>query len=88
MPADVLWAFAMSLNVYFTFYWHYNAADLRGLELYYIMICYGIPFIPALTFLFVSTAQKGRVYGDATLWCWIAPGWDIFRIATFYGIVW
>ncbi|RKF71613.1 putative g-protein coupled receptor [Golovinomyces cichoracearum] len=88
MPADVLWAFAMSLNVYFTFYWHYNAADLRGLEFYYILVCYGLPFIPALTFLFISTAEKGRVYGDAILWCWIAPGWDIFRIATFYGIVW
>ncbi|TQS39327.1 hypothetical protein Golomagni_00152 [Golovinomyces magnicellulatus] len=44
--------------------------------------------IIALTFLFISTAEKGRVYGDAILWCWIAPGWDIFRIATFYGIVW
>ncbi|KAI6246032.1 hypothetical protein HI914_05309 [Erysiphe necator] len=88
MPADVLWSFAMSLNVYFTFYWHYNATDLKELELYYIMVCYGLPFIPALTFLFVSTPEKGHVYGDATLWCWIAPGWDIFRIVTFYGVVW
>ncbi|POS85843.1 hypothetical protein EPUL_001877, partial [Erysiphe pulchra] len=88
MPADVLWSFAMSLNVYFTFYWHYNATDLKELELYYIMVCYGLPFIPALTFLFISSPENGHVYGDATLWCWIAPGWDIFRIVTFYGVVW
>lgn len=88
MPADVLWSFAMSLNVYFTFYWHYNATDLKELEIYYIMVCYGLPFIPALTFLFVSSPEHGHVYGDATLWCWIAPGWDIFRIVTFYGVVW
>ncbi|CAD6500828.1 BgTH12-06533 [Blumeria graminis f. sp. triticale] len=88
MPADVLWALAMSLNVYFTFYWHYNASDLRRLEVYYILACYGLPFVPAVAFLFISTATKGRAYGDATLWCWIAPDWNVFRIVTFYGIVW
>jgi hypothetical protein len=36
----------------------------------------------------VKTEDKGRMYGNATLWCWIASDWDVVRIATFYGPVW
>ncbi|KAI6093098.1 family A G protein-coupled receptor-like protein [Hypoxylon rubiginosum] len=88
MPADAFWTLAMAFNVYLTFYHKFDAARLRKMEIWYLLICYGIPFVPALTYVFVTTESEGRMYGNATLWCWVSSSWDIFRIATFYGPVW
>lgn len=88
MPADALWTMAMALNVYLTFYHKFDAQRLRRMDVAYMISCYGIPFILALTFIFVSTPDRGRFYGNAVLWCWVSQKWDIFRIATFYGPVW
>ncbi|KAI1391336.1 family A G protein-coupled receptor-like protein [Hypoxylon trugodes] len=88
LPADAFWTLAMACNVYLTFYHKFDAARLRRMDIYYIILCYGVPFIPALTYVFVKTEGAGRMYGNATLWCWVSSGWDIFRIATFYGPVW
>lgn len=88
MPADAFWALAMAINVYLAFYHSFDARQLRRMEITYLLACYGIPFVPALTYIFVKDASRGRMYGDAVLWCWIAPGWDIWRILTFYAPVW
>ncbi|KAK3370151.1 hypothetical protein B0H63DRAFT_309071 [Podospora didyma] len=88
MPADAFWTLAMAVNVYLTFYFKFDAQQLRRMDIPYILCCYGIPFAVALTFIFIQTPDKGRMYGNATLWCWVSPSWDIFRIATFYGPVW
>ncbi|OTB05236.1 hypothetical protein M426DRAFT_72967 [Hypoxylon sp. CI-4A] len=88
LPADAFWTLAMAFNVYLTFYHKFDVAMLRGMEIYYLIICYGIPFIPALTFIFIKSESAGRMYGNATLWCWVSDKWDIFRIATFYAPVW
>lgn len=88
MPADALWTLAMAINVYLTFYFKFDAQRLRRMEATYLICCYGIPFVVALTYIFVSTPTRGRMYGNATLWCWVSPKWDIFRIATFYGPIW
>ncbi|SPQ21257.1 ea3a01e0-9b37-4408-aaaa-3f4796b0837b [Thermothielavioides terrestris] len=88
MPADAFWTLSMAVNVYLTFYFKFDAQRLRKMEIPYLLCCYGIPFIVALVLVFVSTPEKGRMYGNATLWCWIAPDWDVFRIAIFYGPVW
>ncbi|RFU24869.1 hypothetical protein B7463_g11469, partial [Scytalidium lignicola] len=88
MPADAYWTFAMAMNVYLTFYWKYDAHKLRRLEVPYIICCYGVPFVPAFVYIWVKTSTKGRFYGNATLWCWVADNWDIWRILTFYGPVW
>ncbi|KAK4127467.1 family A G protein-coupled receptor-like protein [Parathielavia appendiculata] len=88
MPADAFWTLAMAVNVYLTFYFKFDAQRLRRMEVPYLLLCYGIPFIVALVLIFISTPEKGRMYGNATLWCWIAPKWDVFRIAIFYGPVW
>lgn len=88
MPADAFWMLAMAVNVHLTFYHKFDARRLRKMEVPYLLLCYGIPFIVGLVPIFVSTSKRGRMYGDATLWCWISPNWDIFRIAIFYGPVW
>lgn len=88
MPADTFWTLAMAVNVYLTFYFKFDAQRLRKMEIPYLLACYGIPFVIALTYIFISTPERGRMYDNATLWCWISPQWDIFRIATFYGPIW
>lgn len=104
MPADALWTFAMAFNVYLTFFRKYNSDQLRRLEWKYIVLCYGLPFIPAFTYFFIRSPSRGKIYGSAIvcslpsrlwqhsypsqLWCWVAPSWDILRIALFYGPVW
>ncbi|KAK8058700.1 hypothetical protein PG994_009148 [Apiospora phragmitis] len=88
LPADALWTLAMAINVYLTFYFKFDAVRLRSMEIWYFLACYGIPFVPALTYIFVSNKDGIRMYGNATLWCWVSNTWDIFRIATFYGPVW
>lgn len=67
MPADALWTFAMACNVYLSFFRQYDMSQLRGLEWKYLGGCYGIPFVPALVFLFVSSGARGKVYGDAVV---------------------
>lgn len=88
MPADAFWTLAMAFNVYLTFYHKYDARKLRRMEVPYLLCCYGIPFIPAIVYIFLKNKDGYRAYGNATIWCWITTEWDIFRIATFYGPVW
>lgn len=77
----------MAINVNLAVFKKRTTQQLRKLEPYYIVGCYGIPLIPAIIFL-VDRPASGPFYGDATLWCWIAPEWNILRIAAFYGPVW
>ncbi|KYK57644.1 G-protein coupled receptor [Drechmeria coniospora] len=88
MPADALWTLAMAVNVYLTFYHKFDAERLRKMEKWYLLCCYGIPFVPAFTYIFYRNAQGERIYGNATLWCWIANQFDVLRIATFYAPIW
>ncbi|KAK5939605.1 hypothetical protein PMZ80_007984 [Knufia obscura] len=88
MPADALWTFAMSCNVWLSFFRSYDAAALRRLEWKYLLACYGVPFVPGLIYLFVNTIGRGKIYGSAVLWCWVSLQWDFLRVATFYGPVW
>ena len=88
MPADACWAFAMALNIWLTFYRKYDAERIRKLEVVYFIVCYGVPFIPAFAYIFIKTAAKGRLYGNATSWCWVSSEWDLLRLVTFYVPVW
>ncbi|KAA6409340.1 MAG: hypothetical protein FRX48_06893 [Lasallia pustulata] len=88
VPADALWTLAMACSVYLKFFHHYSTSQLRGLELKYLALCYGVPFVPAVIYLFVQHGAKGRIYGPANLWCWVAIEYDFLRAATFYGPVW
>jgi len=88
MPADAFWTLAMAINVYLTFYHKFDAQRLRKMELPYLLLCYGIPFVPAFVLIFIRNDAGQRVYGNARLWCWVTPEWDVMRIAGFYGPVW
>ena len=88
MYADVFWILAMAINVYLTFFYKFDAERLRGLEKYYLIINYGLPAIPAFTFLFIKGPSGNKAYGNAVLWCWLTNEFDAWRVILFYGPVW
>ncbi|KAM3070488.1 hypothetical protein ACMFMG_010311 [Clarireedia jacksonii] len=88
MPADANWTLAMALNVHFTFTHNWTSEDIRTMEPWYILLCYGIPYIPAWAFLYTHNLEQGRMYGNATSWCWVSPKWGEWRIYAFYAPVW
>lgn len=65
--ADVLWTLAMACNVFLIVFYKYDAADLRKLEIKYIAAITTLCGIPALSFLFVHTPEKGHLYGSVTV---------------------
>ena len=67
LPADALWNLAMAINVYLTLFRKHNAEQLKALEWRYYIMCYGIPFIVALTCLFIYSPERGKAYGPATV---------------------
>ena len=57
----------MAINVYMTLFRKYNAQQLKDLEWKYHIMCYGVPFVIALVYIFIETPAKGRIYGPATV---------------------
>ena len=55
----------MATNVYLTFFRRFDQRQLRKLEWKYLVLCYGVPFIPALTYLFIKNHKGVRFYGSA-----------------------
>lgn len=55
----------MALNVYLTFFHRYSGEQLIALEPYYLAFNYGVPFIPAMAFIFAHTEERGHIFGDA-----------------------
>ncbi|EEU33689.1 uncharacterized protein NECHADRAFT_4204, partial [Fusarium vanettenii 77-13-4] len=88
MPADAYWSLVMALNVYLTIYHKYDAQRLQRVEVIYLFCCYGLPFIPALTFIFINDPARGMFYGPARLWCWVTPKWVVVAMATLHCPVW
>ena len=88
LPADALWNLTMAINVYLTVFKNNDAARLRAREPYYIAFNYGVPFVIALVYCFISTPDQGKMYGPAILWCWITTEWEIWRVITCYLIGW
>lgn len=67
MPADTLWTLCMALNVYFTFFRRYSAADLRRFEKWYLLLCYASTLVPALIYLILDHAADTGIYGPAVV---------------------
>ncbi|KAL7946115.1 putative G-protein coupled receptor protein [Trichoderma barbatum] len=87
MQSDPWWSLAMAVNVFLVFYFHTNPDSFRKRWWIYCLICYGGPFIIALTLLLLRS-PRGQVYGGATIWCWVDKDWDYIRIYTYYMLIW
>ncbi|PHH73796.1 hypothetical protein CDD80_3553 [Ophiocordyceps camponoti-rufipedis] len=88
MQSDPWWSLAMSVNVFLVFYYRTSPDSFRRWWWIYCLICYGGPFIIALTLLLIKSQERGPVYGQATIWCWVDSKWDSIRIFTYYMLIW
>lgn len=66
MQSDPWWSLAMAVNVFLVFYFHTNPDSFRKRWWIYCLICYGGPFVIALTLLLLRS-PRGPVYGGATV---------------------
>jgi hypothetical protein len=57
----------MAVNIYLAFYRHYSGKDLKRLEKWYFVVCYGLPLIPAVVMLCIKTEERGPIYGSAVV---------------------
>jgi hypothetical protein len=55
----------MALNIYLTFYRRYAEEDIKKLEKWYFLLCYGLPLVLAVALISINTAERGRIYGPA-----------------------
>ncbi|KAF3391852.1 hypothetical protein DPV78_010340 [Talaromyces pinophilus] len=73
LGVDCYWALCMAVNVYLVFFKGYTVDQLRSLDLAYLLICYGLSFIPAFVFMNINTNARGP---------------DFLRFVFLYAIVW
>ena len=57
--------FCMAVNVFLTFQTTKLHVNLRKMEKWYFLICFGIPGIPAITYLILDRVKGTDFYGDA-----------------------
>jgi hypothetical protein len=65
--ADVLWTLAMACDVFLVVFYYYDVEALRKLEVKYIGVITAFVSIPAVTFLFIRTPERGPMYGSVTV---------------------
>ncbi|KAM3512729.1 hypothetical protein MY11210_003603 [Beauveria gryllotalpidicola] len=88
MQSDPWWSLAMAINVLLVFYFRATPDSFARWWWVYCLICYGGPFIIAMSLLLAKTGNKIPVYGEATIWCWVDRQWDYIRIYTYYMLIW
>ncbi|KAF4982421.1 hypothetical protein FZEAL_1939 [Fusarium zealandicum] len=88
MQSDPWWSLAMAFNVFLVFFFRAKPDSFRKWWWLYCLICYGGPFIIALSLLLVRNPNRGLVYGEATIWCWVNQDWENIRIYTYYMLIW
>jgi hypothetical protein len=65
--ADVLWTLAMAIDVFLIVFYKYDTEDLHKLEKKYITVITTVVFVPAFTFLFIHTEEKGPMLASVTV---------------------
>ncbi|KAH6895752.1 hypothetical protein B0T10DRAFT_557933 [Thelonectria olida] len=88
MQSDPWWSLAMAFNVFLVFFFRTSPDAFRKWWWLYCLICYGGPFVIALTLLLVRNPRKGKMYGSATIWCWVDTEWENVRIYSYYMLIW
>ncbi|KAM3517346.1 hypothetical protein NHJ13051_009059 [Beauveria bassiana] len=88
MQSDPWWSLAMAINVLLVFYFRATPDSFARWWWVYCLICYGGPFVIAISLLLAKTGNNIPVYGEATIWCWVDRQWDYIRIYTYYMLIW
>lgn len=87
MQSDPWWSLAMAVNVYMVFFMAYNPNNFHRHLWMYCVVCFGVPAVPAVVMLFHRPGDV-HMYGNATLWCWIADAYNQLRIFLYYLPIW
>ncbi|KAF4986262.1 hypothetical protein FGRMN_10919 [Fusarium graminum] len=88
MQSDPWWSLAMAFNVFLVFFFRAKPDSFRRWWWVYCLICYGGPFAIAIALLLVRNPNRGLVFGQATIWCWVNRDWENIRIYTYYMLIW
>ncbi|QPC78582.1 hypothetical protein HYE68_009334 [Fusarium pseudograminearum] len=88
MQSDPWWSLAMAFNVFLVFFFRASPDSFRKWWWVYCLICYGGPFAIAIALLLVRNPNRGLVFGQATIWCWVNRDWEGIRIYTYYMLIW
>lgn len=68
----------MALNVMLVFFHGYDSHQLRCLEKWYLLFAYGLPSIPALTYIFLDHYGPQRILGPATVSLPLFPAFSMY----------
>jgi hypothetical protein len=74
----------MAYDVFLIVFYRYDAEDLKRLEIKFITIITPLVFVPALVFLFISTPEKGPMYGSETVGGFLSRYCYIYERANIY----
>jgi hypothetical protein len=66
-PTDWVKVFCMALNVLLVFFHGYDSQQLYHLEKWYVLFSYGVPAIPAITYIVLDHHGSRRMLGSATV---------------------
>jgi len=77
-----LWCTAVGINLLLQMVAYYNDAMCRTMMRWYCLVIYGSGITTASIITFRGTIQP------LSSWCWIGPGWPLYRMAFFYGPLW
>jgi hypothetical protein len=65
MQSDPWWSLAMAINILLVFYFRVSPKAFHKWWWIYCLVCYGGPFVIALSLLLVHGDSRGLVYGNA-----------------------
>ncbi|KAH7160964.1 hypothetical protein EDB81DRAFT_333218 [Dactylonectria macrodidyma] len=88
MQSDPWWSLAMAFNVFLVFFFRTSPDAFHKWWWLYCLICYGGPFAISLALVLVRRPDGGRVFGQATIWCWVDRDWENIRIYSYYMLIW
>ncbi|KAH6996063.1 hypothetical protein BKA56DRAFT_473161 [Ilyonectria sp. MPI-CAGE-AT-0026] len=88
MQSDPWWSLAMAFNVFLVFFFRTSPDAFRKWWWLYCLICYGGPFGISLALVLVRHPGRGRVFGQAVIWCWVDHDWENVRIYSYYMLIW
>lgn len=73
MQSDPWWSLAMAINVLLVFYFRATPDSFARWWWVYCLICYGGPFVIAISLLLAKTGNNIPVYGEATVSLVLVP---------------
>ncbi|KPM45392.1 hypothetical protein AK830_g1221 [Neonectria ditissima] len=88
MQSDPWWSLAMAVNVFLVFFFNASPRTFRKYAWVYCVVCFGGPMIPAVVLISIRVPNRGLIFGDAALWCWIGTDWSLVRLYSYYIPIW